>query len=797
MPAPNFNGFQLYDDFHHAHRWLNDINGWDTHMAYLASKGFQGVVYPATLIYDNPANDTNGHGQKIISDVSGSNYTINPQHTAWVRQLMDRAHSHGLKVALVASGEKGPCNESNTGELNTASAQNAGTSIGNAFADHPALSFWIVGWDSKWNPNATNQLSTIWSNFATGLRSSGSVHPLTYHCAVGTLDGTSTASYEKFKNASWLDFHFIQSGHGGDAQSSSWWNSVLSSLSKPVWNGEARYAHVYEDEGNVTTANDMRLDCRMSIQYGGSRLIGITHGDWYRITLCDSREGAKYENAIANGGWNGVATTRLPGPNSYGGATNSIGNNGETAYIQEIQAVYGTTDPSVSLKYSLNSDLSASQTLHGATLPLNQPTHIWAQVTEGSPDSVTFKLDTVTTNVDTTSPFTMDPQTFVPSLPIWDTAWYLTAYASTGQVDTYAAHLQSIGMTGALVMLLPQQFPYLTKTNYYGHPHASGGGDSDIILDSDFITDFNNILDEFAEYNIKVGIVPAWGDTYVLGSSTGQNILRLTNAQAFGQHVAEEFAGHSAVEWWVLGGDMWNAVENPEIWAEMTRGLTAGGATQRIGYHNPGLPHYGISSRFETEWWNRLGLFQSGHCAPVDVQALSDFMAIQNGLAGQGEPPYRLNNPTWCNYGPITDQMVIDAMQASIDAGVDFHVYGDGVRACWGEGLWGTPNSGWTTVQGTFNSVGEEGVMALANHSAQHQAVAIAQPGGNQATANFETGTVITPPPPPPPSVENEGYFLFDGATQYLSTPDAADLSITGPIDIRFKVTPDDWTLTP
>lgn len=295
---------------------------------------------------------------------------------------------------------------------------------------------------------------------------------------------------------------------------------------------------------------------------------------------------------------------------------------------------------------------------------------------------------------------TTGPSTIIP---MWDTAWFAPAHATVEEVDEYAAHLQSVGMTGTLFQLLPQEDSKLAYRNHYGHQVASGGGGANITLNSEYVADLRRMLDAAHSHDIKVGLVLAWANIYV-----NQGDLTTGNARAFGQNVAAELGDHPAIEWWIMGGDNFGGVENPEIWAELTRGLQDGGANQRVGYHNPGG-----GGRFQTEWWNQLGLMQSGHCGPVDTNLLRGFVEGHNGIAGQGEPPYFGINANWCNYHEITSDDVVQAMQASLDAGVDFHVYGDVRRSAWGTARWDNDGRGFAAVRDTFGTAVEQRVMAL------------------------------------------------------------------------------------
>ncbi len=308
------------------------------------------------------------------------------------------------------------------------------------------------------------------------------------------------------------------------------------------------------------------------------------------------------------------------------------------------------------------------------------------------------------------------PPSPATTMPVWDTAWYAPAWGTIEEIDEYAAHLQSVGMTGALVMLLPQETEMLSFRNRYGHAVGNGGGASPITINADYINDFRNVLDTFHARNIRVGITPAWSDTYVRNG-----VLTVGNAEAFGEHVANAFGDHPAIEWWLMGGDNWEGVEDKNIWANLTTGLRNGGANQLVGYHNPSMnPPFGSGEavgRWANEWWNQLGLMQSGHCGPVNVDQLKGFTENHNGIAGQGEPPYLGLRASWCDYHEITDADVIQAMEASIAAGVDFHVYGDVRRAAWGTGRWNSSTGGFARVRESFNSPGERDVVALVKDS--------------------------------------------------------------------------------
>jgi hypothetical protein len=241
-----------------------------------------------------------------------------------------------------------------------------------------------------------------------------------------------------------------------------------------------------------------------------------------------------------------------------------------------------------------------------------------------------------------------------------------------------------------------------------------------IKLNPGFVEGVREMFDAAHSHGIKVGMVLAWSNRYVRNSE----ILTEDNAYEFGEEVREQLGDHPAIEWWIMGGDNGAEPDPPVIWRRVAAGLEGGlesGLTGNgpyaddfiIGFHNT----FG-QMRFNTEWWNEVGLAQTGHCGPVNMDYLSTFIESHDGLAGNGEPCYLAIDPPWCDPPHTTTaDDVVRAMQASLDAGGDFHVYGDVRRYTWGTEHvnyeYEDERRGFDAVRATFGSEGERRVMEL------------------------------------------------------------------------------------
>lgn len=432
----------VYDELHLAFLEYT-IAELDEHFAYLAANGFEGTTIAATTCDDASGNPTsaqpqnrNGQGGRWpITSHTPTQFGIDDNWFNFVRNVVLKAKEHGLKCAIIATGNQSKwINDTNTGVLRTTNAYDLGRLMAEKLGDLPNVPFWVMGWDEDRHKTdgschgGNRQEGQIFANLIQGIKDHavyGNDYEFTAHCGKGIYDAGSSFGFSetagRHATESWLDFHYVQSGHvSGESSDPSWWTACANYLTsigsnKPIWGGEVNYANL-GDDGNTwwvgprPSIQEKRNDAIAMRDGLGDRFKGANYGDWFRIIWCSDNPPFTLHpfNSISTGNFDpGVKSTYEPGPNNNN--LNNVGNSGEQLFIAELDGGTPPTQHTVELRYSTNSDLSNSAPLNGASLIENTDYYVFATVTPNSDvTNVDMHLDNVFHRSDTSDPYTYD-----------------------------------------------------------------------------------------------------------------------------------------------------------------------------------------------------------------------------------------------------------------------------------------------------------------------------------------------------------------------------------------------------
>lgn len=350
--------------------------------------------------------------------------------------------------------------------------------------------------------------------------------------------------------------------------------------------------------------------------------------------------------------------------------------------------------------------------------------------------------------------------------PLYDTAWYLPDhYNASGQgaahMDAYCNHLARVGFTGFFIQGLKEGNAGINSTvsaSRTTNRHPAYGGGTITAAGMELTTSWFNtfkadVLDVADSYGLKVGIVVAWGNTYIAGNSNygghGGNAAVIEgstgNAYDLGVQWATQVGEHNAVGMWIMGGDNYRSpngsctrhpgscVETTNhgggtqggVWAEIADGISdtvsaAAWARQEVAYHTAAWT--GPDQYWLNDDWNDIQLVQTGHGFSDPVLAVNDIMTVNNAKTTSkvyaAEMKYesiRDGSNLWTSQDTIDEYAelfkrwvrpttVTNARTTNADK-VDGIVHGHNARWQWGEGVgtrgYGTSNTTTTSYDNT------------------------------------------------------------------------------------------------
>jgi hypothetical protein len=262
-------------------------------------KGFSVIQMSAVMKGNFPENRD---GAKPFNQDS----IVNPNQQYWenIDFIIETAEEKGLYIALLPAwfGVLG----SNVNDANTYASF-----IAKRYKNKKNI-IWVLGGDSgtclyanpvnKWETNIN-----IWNNVGKTIDEIvGNNQLMTFHpCG---LSGSS----DWFKEASWIDFHMIQSGHGLDEKgANALFQKHYKDTHKPIFDGEPRYETILryfsEQEGRYTS-KDVRRIAYMQVFSGAFGHTYGHHSIWQfwtdgPVDCCGSTEEDKtWSNALNDKG---------------------------------------------------------------------------------------------------------------------------------------------------------------------------------------------------------------------------------------------------------------------------------------------------------------------------------------------------------------------------------------------------------------------------------------------------------------------------------------------------------------
>jgi len=242
----------------------------DRYLSDRADKGFT-VIQTVILAELDGLNTPNAYGDKpLINNDPGR---LNEKYFEHVDYVIDKADKLGLYIGLLPTwGDKFNLKWGTGPEIfDPVHARVYGKLLAERYAGRKNI-IWILGGDRA----PENELHyAIIRAMADGIRSHDTLHLITYHPV-----GAKRAA-DFFDNESWLDIDMFQSGHSSLSKEYSYVaDSRLSSVRRPVINGEARYENIpdrfWEERspGWLDDA-DVRVSAYWSILAGAA---GYTYG---------------------------------------------------------------------------------------------------------------------------------------------------------------------------------------------------------------------------------------------------------------------------------------------------------------------------------------------------------------------------------------------------------------------------------------------------------------------------------------------------------------------------------------
>ena len=201
-------------------------------------RGFNVIQISAVMIkYSNGNYGPNVNNDSPFTD----NNILAPNEKFWkhIDFMIDEAEKNNLYVALLPAWHNVISKESD--------AKNYGIFIANRYKNKKNI-IWVVGGDSN---AADPSVQKIWNTLGEEIQNVvGQSQLISYHPSGGK------SSSQWFKDAQWLDFHMIQSGHCGSIDNA---NKLLTSVynkSKPVLDAEPRYEDIHSCFSNKDLLGD-------------------------------------------------------------------------------------------------------------------------------------------------------------------------------------------------------------------------------------------------------------------------------------------------------------------------------------------------------------------------------------------------------------------------------------------------------------------------------------------------------------------------------------------------------------
>jgi hypothetical protein len=306
----------------------------DEYFAHLRDAGFTGAIMMLTAessTFPERISTTTGKATDYID--SGGMIRIEPGHVAYLRVLLDKAQTYGLKIGFAAMWEQDAvcgANAKKPAILKTGNAHEFGAEVARAVGSHPAVGFWLFGGDAETGPDGKSCYAdvNIWRQMAKGLKDNGANQPIGYHTARGANAPGLQQRHIKWATESWLDILMPQTGQCYSAEiARSQLEAVKAyarTINKPVYSIEMRYESTKQLAPSFcanngvrpkVTVDELRADARVAADVHVDGLVYGHHDRWEWGNVLD-------ESVAAGGGFDAVRR--------------SFGSPGEAAYLAAI-----------------------------------------------------------------------------------------------------------------------------------------------------------------------------------------------------------------------------------------------------------------------------------------------------------------------------------------------------------------------------------------------------------------------------------------------------------------------------
>ena len=215
----------------------------ETYMAYIASRGYEGIWM--SYLNQSGIDATDRYGDVAASLDEDDQFVLDPAHTKRTLAILDLAHEYGLDVIMVAAwgavylneviDQDGIC-KLNKGVLDRTNAYGLGYELGDKIGSHPAISMWMLGGDNWCDGDSDAEDKRVWINMKEGMRDAGSMQPTGFHTAGWR------AAILKFIDEPWIDVWAVQTSHCRTAEEATKiMAAAMDRTDKPVIAAEMRY----------------------------------------------------------------------------------------------------------------------------------------------------------------------------------------------------------------------------------------------------------------------------------------------------------------------------------------------------------------------------------------------------------------------------------------------------------------------------------------------------------------------------------------------------------------------------
>jgi len=252
------------------------------------------------------------------------------------------------------------------------------------------------------------------------------------------------------------------------------------------------------------------------------------------------------------------------------------------------------------------------------------------------------------------------------------------------EADLYLSNRARKGFTVIQAVALAE-LDALHTPNAYGHVTLVYDDPSKPLVRegpaNDYWDHVDYIVNRAERLGLVIGMLPTWGDKWVLRWGVGPEIFTPENAGAYGEFLGRRYRNKPII--WILGGDRIPDHDgHVEITRAMARGIERGdGGANLMTFH----PQGGNSSSkwFHNDDWLDFNMFQSGHgriLNPNHEVTLRDRALSPPKPVLDGEPCYEDHPINWRRDGSTGWFDEWDARRAaysSMLAGAAGHTYGD------------------------------------------------------------------------------------------------------------------------